>query len=96
MWKLCCDNTEVECEIPQRPTLNVEEIRNEDGTYKVGKTNWFPLKISFPNTPIQWEGQKEVAITLHKDEKVLEKWRFREAKLQGDEIHFTSVYYERP
>lgn len=96
MWKLQVDHLVAECIANSRPQLSVEEILQEDGSYMPGKTVWLPLRLSFVNDPIVWEGPKDVVISVPA---FGDKWSFSDAKLGKDDegyfLTFPRVKYEK-
>lgn len=89
MWKLQYDNKDYDCQLEERPTINIPEEQQEDGTWKlVGEGKWLPLKIE-TNCP-QWTGPKNVVLSLSNSE----SWTLTNAEWEGSSLVFNECRYE--
>lgn len=93
-WKIKIDEQEIECSLPNgRPSVNIEEIAQEDGSFKLGACVWEPLKIGVKDTWNRWLGEKDVDLILCDESgKQLESWTLKDAKIKSS-FDPESVYF---
>lgn len=91
-WKIKVDGEETWCILDKRPSVNIEEILQPDGSFLPGKVVWEELKVNPCNA---WDGEKDVEIIMYDDYgEPLEVWTFLSAKSNGHGITFSGVQYK--
>lgn len=93
-WKIKIDDKEMECSLPDgRPSVNIEEIEQADGSFKLGTCAWVPLKVCIKDAWTRWTGEKDIDLIMCDESgKQLEVWTLKEAQIKTS-FDPESVYF---